>query len=157
MSAPKHYYAETAMLIRRPPAEVFNAFTDPEVTTKFWFTKSTGKLEEGKDVHWTWEMYGLTLPVHVKTIVPRKQITIQWSDDPDNIVNWDFEAYGDGYTFVTITNHGFTGTTDELIARISDSATGFTWVLAGLKAYLEHNIQLNLTADRHPDKIVSGK
>jgi hypothetical protein len=27
---------------------------------------------------------------------------------------------------------------------------GFTWVLAGLKAYLEHNIMLNLIADRFP-------
>ncbi|MEV1167923.1 hypothetical protein [Nonomuraea sp. NPDC049784] len=35
------------MLIRRPPAEVFQAFADPDVTTRFWFTKSTGKLTPG--------------------------------------------------------------------------------------------------------------
>lgn len=45
------------MLIRKPAADVFNAFADPAVTTKFWFTKSSGKLEAGKRVHWDWEMY----------------------------------------------------------------------------------------------------
>jgi hypothetical protein len=33
--------AKTGMLIRRPVAEVFAAFIDPGVTTKFWFTKSS--------------------------------------------------------------------------------------------------------------------
>ena len=45
---------ETQMLIRKPLAIVFEAFIDPEVTTKFWFTRSTGKLEAGKTVTWFW-------------------------------------------------------------------------------------------------------
>jgi uncharacterized protein YndB with AHSA1/START domain len=49
MEQPRHY-AEAAILIRRPAAEVFNAFMDPAVTTKFWFTKSSGKLDKGKTV-----------------------------------------------------------------------------------------------------------
>ena len=43
---------ETQMLIRKPVATVFQAFIDPEITTQFWFTRSTGKLEEGKTVTW---------------------------------------------------------------------------------------------------------
>jgi len=34
------------MLIRRPVSEVFQAFVDPAVTTKFWFTKSSGPLPQ---------------------------------------------------------------------------------------------------------------
>ena len=49
--------AKAQMLIRRPPAEVFEAFINPEITRKFWFTKSTGRLESGKHITWTWEMY----------------------------------------------------------------------------------------------------
>ena len=48
----------TGMLIRRPVADVFDAFVNPEVTTKFWFTRSTGRLEAGGQVQWEWEMYG---------------------------------------------------------------------------------------------------
>lgn len=42
--------AKTGMLIRKPVAEVFEAFVNPEITTKFWFTKSNGRLEAGKPV-----------------------------------------------------------------------------------------------------------
>lgn len=30
------------MLIRRPAAEVYAAFVDPAVTTRFWFSASSG-------------------------------------------------------------------------------------------------------------------
>ena len=40
--------AKAEMLIRKPVAKVFEAFVDPEITRRFWFTKSTGRLETGK-------------------------------------------------------------------------------------------------------------
>ena len=36
--------AKTQMLIRRSAHEVFDAFVDPAVTTKFWFTRSDGRV-----------------------------------------------------------------------------------------------------------------
>jgi uncharacterized protein YndB with AHSA1/START domain len=50
--------AKTGMLIRSPIEDVFAAFIEPTVTTKFWFTKSSGRLEAGKPIKWEWEMYG---------------------------------------------------------------------------------------------------
>ena len=47
---------ETQMLIRNPISIVFQSFIDPAITTKFWFTKSSGQLEVGKTVTWEWEM-----------------------------------------------------------------------------------------------------
>jgi hypothetical protein len=43
---------KTEMLIRRPVAQVFEAFVDPAVTSKFWFSGGSGKLEIGKTVRW---------------------------------------------------------------------------------------------------------
>jgi uncharacterized protein YndB with AHSA1/START domain len=37
--------ARTEMLIRRPIADVFDAFVDPGKTSKFWFTGGSGRLE----------------------------------------------------------------------------------------------------------------
>ncbi len=54
---------ECQMMIRKPVATVFQAFIDPTVTTKFWFTKSSGKLEVGKTVKWEWEMYNVSSDV----------------------------------------------------------------------------------------------
>jgi uncharacterized protein (DUF2249 family) len=36
-----------------------------------------------------------------------------------------------------------------------ESAAGFELVLAGLKAYIQHGIELNIIADRFPDHIVN--
>ena len=60
--------AKAALLIRRPVAEVFEAFVDPDVITKFWFEKSTGRLGGGKTVQWHWELYNASTEVRVKAI-----------------------------------------------------------------------------------------
>ena len=53
--------------------------------------------------------------------------------------------------FVTVTSSGFSGNGDEVVKQALDSIGGFTLVLAGAKALLEHNITLNLVPDRFPD------
>jgi uncharacterized protein YndB with AHSA1/START domain len=142
--------ANAAMLIRKPVADVFEAFINPDITSKFWFTKSSGRLEVGKPVRWDWEMYGVSTQVTVKAIERHKRILIEWSDDAPTTVEWIFTPYGDDATFVSITNTGFQGDAHAVAQQAIGSASGFTIVLAGLKALLEHNIQLNLIADRFP-------
>jgi hypothetical protein len=39
---------------------------------------------------------------------------------------------------------------DQLLRYVADSTQGFTFTLAGLKAFLEHGIRLQLVADAHP-------
>ena len=144
----------TGMLIRKPAADVFEAFINPEVTTKFWFTKSSGRLEVGKQVQWEWEMYGISIPVTAKTIEPNRRIVIEWPGYSDlTTVEWIFESQEDGTTFVRITEAGFSGDGDELVKQVTDSTQGFSLVLAGLKALLEHNVELNLVKDRFPQGI----
>jgi len=143
--------AKTGMLIRRPVAEVFEAFVNPDITTKFWFTKGSGRLEAGKQVQWDWEMYGISIPVTVKAIETNKRILIEWPGaGGPTTVEWLFTSLEDGTTFVRVTNSGFTGNGDDLVKQATDSTQGFTLVLAGLKALLEHDIKLNLVPDRYP-------
>ena len=145
---------KTGMLIRKPAAEVFAAFADPDVTTKFWFTKSSGRLEAGQQVQWEWEMYGISVPVTVKAIEPDRRIVIEWPGYGGlTNVDWIFEAQPDGTTFVRITESGFTGDGDQLVQQVTGSTQGFSLVLAGLKALLEHGVRLNLVADRYPKGI----
>lgn len=138
---------EAQMKIRKPVSEVFNAFIDPEITTKFWFTKSSGKLEVGKTVIWEWEMYGISIPVLTKEISVNKRISTEWGN-PATSVDYEFQSLSDGSTYLVIRNYGFRMEGDELIATIKDSTGGFTTVIDGLKAWLEHGIQLNLIADK---------
>lgn len=140
------------MLIRKPVDEVFEAFVNPEITSKFWFTRGDRRLDEGKPVTWYWDMYGVSAEVTVKEIEPNKRIVIEWP----NPVEWTFTPRGDDATFVSITESGFDGTDDEKVAKAIDSMGGFTITLAGCKAYLEHGIELNLVADHSPDHHVQG-
>lgn len=149
--------AETEMLIRRPVSEVFEAFIDPDITTNFWFTKSSGRLEVGREITWHWEMYGVSTSVLVKAIEPNKRILIEWDGySGRTTVEWKFSARKDATTYVVITESGWTGSGDELVKYVGDSTQGFTWTLAGLKAFLEHGIKLNLVADKSPDAHKEG-
>ena len=138
------------MLIRKPAPQVFDAFIDPAVTTKFWFSRSSGKLAPDTAVRWEWGWYGAAATVRVKAIEPHERILIEWGDPP-RPVEWRFAARADGTTLVRITEQGFEGTQDEIVAQALDSKGGFTIVLAGLKAWLEHRIALGLVPDQHPD------
>jgi uncharacterized protein YndB with AHSA1/START domain len=99
-------------------------------------------------------MYGVSIPVTAKAIEPNKRIVIEWPGySSSTTVEWMFAPQQDGTTFVSITEAGFTGDGDELVKQVTDSTQGFSLVLAGLKALLEHDVRLNLVADRYPKGI----
>lgn len=137
------------MLIRKPVHEVFEAFIDPTITTKFWFTKSSGRLEKGRRIRWEWEMYGVSAELDVQEIEQNKRILIQFDDE--TTAEWLFTQRVSEGTFVEIKNYGFKGNLTEIANQVIDSTGGYTIVLCGLKALLEHNIKLNLVADKFPD------
>jgi uncharacterized protein YndB with AHSA1/START domain len=146
--------AEAGMLIRRSVAEVFEALIDPEVTTKFWFTRSTGKLEAGTRVRWDWDMFGHAADVDIDLVEVNKRVVMRWpayQGGGQTTVEWTFTARPDDATFVKVTNTGFTGDLEVIARQAIDATGGFTLVLAGMKALLEHSIELNLIADRFPE------
>src|SRR5687768_11024765 len=117
------------MLIRKPVAEVFTAFVDPEVTSKFWFTRGSGRLEPGKRVQWHWEMYDFSTQVAVKSIEANKRILVDWSaDGSTTTIEWTFTARDDRTTFVSITNSGFSGEADEVVKQAIGATEGFAFV-----------------------------
>lgn len=135
------------MLIRRPPAEVFRAFVDPDITTKFWFTKSTGKLVPGAKVTWTWEMFGASADVVVKDFQQDRRLLIEWGPpEASTTVEFRFVPQ-EGHTFVQITETGLRGTGDQMVAYAIDSTGGFALVLAAAKALLEHGVVLSVVRD----------
>jgi uncharacterized protein YndB with AHSA1/START domain len=145
--------AHTAMLIRRPVRDVFEAIIDPEITSHFWFSKGSDRLAVGKRVQWDWEWYDISIDVTAKTIEPNKLIVMEWPGySGPTTVTWKFSEV-DGGTFLDVEETGWTGTGDELVKYVCDSTGGFTWTLAGMKAWLEHGLELNLVADRFPKEL----
>ena len=149
--------AKAQLLIRKPVRHVFEALVDPAITSHFWFSKGSGRIETGKQIRWDWEMYGHHTDVDVKTIELNKRILIEWNG-PENpsMVEWTFEDKGNDTTFVVVENWGFKGAADKVVAEALDSTGGFTLVLAALKVFLEHAIEPNFVVDHAPDALVEG-
>jgi uncharacterized protein YndB with AHSA1/START domain len=149
--------AKAEMLIRKPVAEVFEAFIDPAITSKFWFTKGSGRLEPGKQIRWDWDTFNASVQVRAKAVEQNERILIEWSAyGRPTTVEWIFTPRADNTTFVSVTNAGFSGDEDEVVKQAIGSTEGFALVLAGLKAFLEHNITLNLVADHFPEGLEKG-
>jgi uncharacterized protein YndB with AHSA1/START domain len=144
--------ARAAMLIRKPPAEVFEAIVNPDITTKFWFTKSSGRLEAGTAVTWTWEMYNASVVVRALKVERDKRIVLEWPyGGVPTTIDWIFTPYdNNAATYLRITNSGFRGVADKIVKDALESTGGFTWVLAGLKSFLEHGVELGLIRDAFP-------
>ena len=149
--------AKAQLLIRVPVAQVFEALVDPAITSRFWFSKGSGRLETGRRIRWDWEMYGVHTEVDVKAIEANKRILIEWNG-PENpsTVEWTFEDKGNGTTFVEVKNWGFKGDAEKVMAEAIDSTGGFTFLIAALKIFLEHGIEPNFVIDHAPDALVKG-
>ena len=144
-----HFTIVVQMLVWKPIAETFNAFIDPSITSKFWFARSSGPLEAGKTVNWEWEVNNISARVNVEEIIDGKLIKLDWGG-PIPKLEIEFKTYGDHATLVIIRNYNEKIMAGKIINEIIENTSDLTSVLDGLKAYLEHNIKLNLIADKVP-------
>jgi len=143
--------ARAALLIRQPVSVVFEAFVDPQITNHFWFTRSSGRLVQGKQVRWDWEMFDVHAEIEVIALVQDRRIAIRWPGlHAPTLVEWEFTPRSNDATFVSIKNAGFSGSGDEVVDQVIDATEGFTLVLVGAKAYLEQGLDLNLIKDHSP-------
>jgi uncharacterized protein YndB with AHSA1/START domain len=138
------------MVVRRPPTEVFAAFADPAITTRFWFTRSTGRVEHGARLHWVWDQHGVSTDVTVRDVEPGRRIVFDWDDENPRTVELLFTPHGDTATHVVVTESGLRGSGDEVAAAAADSIGGFTMVLCAAKALLEHGVVLTVVDDHLP-------
>lgn len=139
------------VLIRKSPHAVFEALVDPAITTRFWYTKSTGRMTPGADLKWQWEMYGdVSTNVHVEAVEPDRLIRFTWGmydATSHSTVEFRIIPYHDNTAYLRVVETGFSGDGDNQAKRAIDSTGGFTFVISALKAALEHDITLTVTAD----------
>ena len=142
------------MLIRRPATEVFHAIVDPAVASRFWFSRGSGPLAPGAHVRWEWEMYGGSAEVDVREFETDRRLLLDWTGGGGTRIDWRFEPRGNDTTMVIIDVTGFSGR--DACDLAIDSSGGFAFVLAGLKALLEHGVDLNVVPDKAPEAHVAG-
>lgn len=154
MKSQNKLIATSEMLIRKPISEVFEALVNPDITSEFWFTKSSGRLETGKQVEWEWGQFGIAATISVTDVKKDELIRFQWPSGEDDsgyrTVEIFIEPKPNDTTFVQIVEKGFAKDDQNLIREIAGQTEGWALVLAGMKAWLEHSLNLNLIADHKP-------
>jgi hypothetical protein len=143
--------AKTGMLIRKPETRFLELSSTPTSPPNSGSPKAAeGSMLARTQVRWDWEIYNVSVQVTPKIIEPDRRIVIERpAYSGPTKVEWIFAPVKDG-AFVNVAETGFTGDGDQLVKYVADSTQGFTLLLAGLKALLEHGVKLNLTADRYP-------
>lgn len=145
--------ARAQLRIRRPASAVFDAFVEPAQMTQFWFPRSSGPLEAGETC--TWYVFAdrdePAIEVRVVALEPGRRIHIEWGGGGEfTTVEWRFIRESAESTFVYVTESGYTGSNEDMVAKALDSTGGFNLVLAAAKAWLEHGVALRIVADHFP-------
>ena len=142
--------------IARPVEEVFEAVADPAKLSAYFTTGgAVGRLETGRTVQWEFADFPGAFPVEVVEVQPNRRIVLKWeaSEGPPEggeatpgaaymtTVTFTFEPLDDGRTLVTIEESGWRETPAGLKAAFGN-CQGWSQMLAALKAWVEHGVNL---------------
>ena len=123
---------KTALQIQKPAAEVFEAIADPAKMTNYFISKSTGRIEGGKNLVWNFPEFNMDVLVRVNKVELDKYISFYWdSGDKQLLVEMNLASGEDNSTLVTVTEK----------SRENDEA--------GIKWLKENNLKGNFFYDYH--------
>lgn len=137
-------FAISEMLIRRPTAEVFDAFVRRETICKFWLKSTSARLAKGAKAKWQFMVPGATEHVTVTAFERGRRIAFNWSDGIK--VEIKIAPIGDDATHIQVKAHGFKG--KNAAAESINATEGFSIVLCDLKTLLEFGTSANLVRDK---------
>lgn len=133
------------LLIRAPAEAVYSSFVEPARLTRFWLAKASAPLAVGKPVEWQFMVPGAADVVEAKTLEYGRRIVVASKDG--TIISWHFDAHPEG-TVVTVSQTGFKGTGDEVIALALEATQGFSLVLCALKLLIERGQPMDIVSDK---------
>lgn len=137
--------------VARPCAEVYEAVADPEQLSRYFTTGGArGRLEPGAGVTWDFHDFPGRFPVTVVEADPPRRIVIAWDaaegaayeDAPTTTTTFEFEPLDDeSRTLVTITESAWKPT-EAGAKNAFGNCEGWAGMLAALKVWVEHGINL---------------
>jgi len=136
--------AKVQMGILKPASEIFEAIVRPDLMTRYFISGSTGKMESGKTLTWTWKDYEGEHDIKVGKIEKDKVVSFEWSGSGVNcVVVITLEQKGDNKTVVKITESDWLADykgANQCMGQVE----GWTHFLLCMKAYLEYGIDLRI-------------
>jgi uncharacterized protein YndB with AHSA1/START domain len=134
--------------IKRPVEDVYRALIDKDAQEKYFTTRTSASLAEGRVIDWFWDHWG-TNQVTVKSLEENRRIVLvldskNWAKtDPgyDVEVIFELEPLEDGGTRLSISEAGWKTDAPGLKAS-HENCGGWQHMACSLKAWLEHGIDL---------------
>ena len=131
-----------ALQILKPVNEVFEAIVDPAKMSKYFISKSSGKMEADREVKWKFPEFDEEFPVRVGKIEKNKYISFFWDmDSIELLVEITLTPRDNNSTLVNITEKS-RNNDESGIKWLKGNTEGWANFLACLKAYLEYGINL---------------
>ncbi len=134
---------KAAIQIQKPIEQVFDAIVDPDKMSSYFISKSTGKMEEGKNLVWNFPEFVVDCPIRVGKIEENKYISYYWdgAEKRELFVEISFSEFENHSTIVTVTEKSMPN--DEIgINWLKGNTEGWSNFLCCLKAYLDYGINL---------------
>lgn len=132
----------TKIQILRPAEEVFESIVDPARMSNYFISRSTGRLEEGKEVFWRFPEFDMEFPVRGKKMVKNQYISFAWDVDGNELlVEMELEPVNEDSTVVSISEKSMENN-EAGLKWLAGNTAGWANFLACLKAYAEYGINL---------------
>ena len=141
------------IIVGRPRREIFEAVADPAQLSAYFTTGgASGRLDQPGIVMWDFADFPGAFPVQVGNGVADELIAFKWKanelgSDYQLDVAIRFSDVGEGRTKVEIAESGWRST-DAAIKASYGNCMGWSQMLAALKAWKEHGINLREGAYR---------
>lgn len=133
---------QTKLQINKPVNEVFEAIVNPEKMINYFISKSSGRMEEGREILWKFPEFDEEFAVRISKIEKDKFVSFFWDTDGKELfVQMDLSPLDNDSTLVMITEKGMENN-EAGIKWLKGNTEGWANFLACLKAYLEYGINL---------------
>lgn len=134
--------AKVQMGILKPANLIFEAIINPEEMKQYFISGSTGRMESGKTLTWTWDDFDAEHQIKIGKIEKDKTVSFEWNGSGVNcVVVITLEPKGNDKTLVKITESEWMADykgANQCMGQVE----GWTHFLCCLKAYLEYGINL---------------
>jgi uncharacterized protein YndB with AHSA1/START domain len=134
---------KTQINIQKPISEVFDAIIDPDKLSVYFIGSSTGRMEEGKTITWTFPEFDAKFAVRIDKIIKDEYISYYWDDfdGTKTLVEIKMISKNDNDTHVEVLEKSREN--DEAgLKWLRGNTEGWANFLACLKAYIEYGINL---------------
>jgi len=137
---------KTTLQIQKSNHEVFEAIVNPEKMINYFISKSSGRMESGKQLIWQFPEFENEFPIRVDKIETDTYISYFWLiDDIELLVEINLMPVDTNNTIITVTEKSRKNDVAG-INWLKGNTEGWANFLACLKAYLEYGINLRVGA-----------